>query len=275
MKKKVATIILNRNLPIVTNKLYEHLIKYDGKYTDVYIVEAGSDKNNLSKYCTWYADSKNIKKNGLRYCRGMNFGLFKLFKEKKYYDYEAFFLITNDTELRKTSTIYKLYNIIKKNSTIGIISPCSKNWGEKMLIKKNNYKFFWFIHNNAYLLNRKFIDKVINKKNNTYYNFLFDGSNFRGFGSEIELISKAYSNNYAAAITTSVWAEENETYLIDKSHLIKTDSYEDNLNKYVLEGLYWMKNKYGFNSKWQMYNYVKNFYDDFFKYNPEFLKYKL
>jgi hypothetical protein len=28
--KSIATVILNRNLPEVTNKLHEHLIKYDG-----------------------------------------------------------------------------------------------------------------------------------------------------------------------------------------------------------------------------------------------------
>lgn len=42
--KSVATIILNRNLPDVTDRLYDHLIKFDGDQTDIYIVEAGSDK---------------------------------------------------------------------------------------------------------------------------------------------------------------------------------------------------------------------------------------
>ena len=42
--KKVATIILNRNLPEVTDKLCEHIKFYDGELTDIYVVEAGSDK---------------------------------------------------------------------------------------------------------------------------------------------------------------------------------------------------------------------------------------
>ena len=58
--KTTATIILNRNLPNPTDKLYEHLIKYDGEETDVYVLEAGSEKNNLSQYCTWHADSDEI-----------------------------------------------------------------------------------------------------------------------------------------------------------------------------------------------------------------------
>ena len=50
--KKVATIILNRNLPDSTNLLYEHLENYDGEETDIFVVEAGSDNNNLSKSVT-------------------------------------------------------------------------------------------------------------------------------------------------------------------------------------------------------------------------------
>ena len=79
--KKVATIILNRNLPAVTERLYEHLEKYDGDLTDIYVVEAGSDAGKLSRYSTWHANSDEILRNGLRYGRGMNFGLTQLIKE--------------------------------------------------------------------------------------------------------------------------------------------------------------------------------------------------
>ena len=44
--KRVATIILNRNLPDVTNALYDHLQHYDAAMTDVFIVEAGG-----RRYC--------------------------------------------------------------------------------------------------------------------------------------------------------------------------------------------------------------------------------
>lgn len=54
--KEVASIIINRNLPEVTDKLYEHLIRYDGDITDVYVIESGSDEDKLSQYCTWWAN---------------------------------------------------------------------------------------------------------------------------------------------------------------------------------------------------------------------------
>ncbi len=54
--KRVATIVLNRNLPDVTDALCAHLNKYDGEHTDVFVVEAGSDKDRLSSHVTWHAD---------------------------------------------------------------------------------------------------------------------------------------------------------------------------------------------------------------------------
>ena len=43
--------------------------------------------------------------------------------------------------------------------------------------------------------------------------------------SESELIAKAYANDWAAAITSTVWAGENESYLINQADLIKTEVY--------------------------------------------------
>ena len=141
--KPVATIILNRNLPIITDKLYNHIKRYSGTETDIYIVEAGSDKKNLSKNYTWHANWKEVREKGLRYNRGMNFALSQLWQEKKYNNYEAFFLITNDTELEKKNSIKKLLNITRKYKKIGIVSPCSKKWEERKIFNNYKLKFFW------------------------------------------------------------------------------------------------------------------------------------
>ena len=61
-KKRVATIILNRNLPKVTDKLYSKLKRYNNKESDFFILESGSDKKNLSKNYTWWANDKMTKK---------------------------------------------------------------------------------------------------------------------------------------------------------------------------------------------------------------------
>lgn len=273
--KRVATLILNRNLPDVTDRLVEHLQEYDGALTDIYVVEAGSDKDRLSRYCTWHADWPEAFRNGLRYSRGMNFGLSQMWKEKTFFDYEAFLLLTNDTEFMDGQTLAPLMNILDHHNRVGILSPCSKRWGERFLFVNQNTKYFWFIHNNAYLLRRDFIKSICNEDQPDYMNFLFDGSNFRGYGTESELIAKAYANDWAAAITNTVWAEENESHLLNRADLIKTEGYQENLINYVKEGRRWMRNKYGFNSRWSMQQYVKAFYDRFFEFHPEYEPYRI
>jgi len=274
MIKEVATIILNRNLPKVTDKLYNHIKKYDGKDTDIFILESGSENNNLSKNYTWHAKSKSIKKKGLRFFRGMNYALKKLYLEKRFYKYKYFFLISNDTELEKKRTIKTLKSIAKKYKKIGMVVPCSKKWGEKKLLKKNKEKFVWYVDGNAFFLKNELISKLCNYEEN-YKKFFFDGDNFRGYGLTSEIIAKSYANDFATMITSRVFIEENESYLINKSNLIQTDDYHENIKLYYQEGQKWMKKKYGFNNKWQMQNYVKLFYDQFFLFNPDLKNLKI
>lgn len=273
MKKKICTIILNRNLPKVTDQLYLNL-KKNNINRDIFILEAGSDIEKLSKNFTWYANSKTIKKKGLRFARGMNYALVKLIKEKKFDNYDAFFFLTNDTVFKKYQVIDKLSKILFSEEKLAILSPCSEEWGEFKILKKQKTKFFWYILNNALMIKKEFIKEIMPSKCN-YLNALFDGTNFRGYGLESELISKAYSNNWAAAITSSVTAGENESYLKNSFNKIKTESYDKNIKLYLKEGKEWMKNKYGFSNKWAFQMYVKNFYDKFFLNNPEYNKYKI
>jgi hypothetical protein len=273
--KRVATIILNRNLADVTNRLYEHLAHHDVDSTDVFVVEAGSGVDNLSRYATWYADWPDALTHGLRFSRGMNYGLSQLWKEKKFDQYDAFFLLTNDTELQDRPTLNPLMSILDDHPHMGILSPCGQRWGERLLLEKQPTKYFWFIHNNALLLRREFIEVVLNKEQPDFMNFLFDGTNFRGYGSESELIAKAYANDWAAAITAEILVGENESYLLNQADLIKTERYEENLKLYLEEGQCWMRRKYGFNSRWSMQQYVKSFYDRFFDFHPEYKSYQI
>jgi len=273
--KPVATIVLNRNLPLVTDELCEHLERFDGHLTDIYVIEAGSDKSNLSRYTTWHADWTSAVTDGLRYCRGMNYGLSQLQRDGSLSRYKSILLLANDTELQAGPTIEPMLQVLDEHPRVGILSPCSRTWGEQTLLRIEKTKYFWFIHNVAYMLRREFIESVCNPEGDPLMDFLFDGDNFRGYGSEHELIAKAYANDYAAAITTAAYAEENESHLINGAEAIQTESYERNLQLYVDEGLAWMKRKYGFNSRWTMQQYVKSFYEKFFEFHPELVQFKI
>lgn len=273
--KRVATIILNRNLAEVTDRLYEHLAQNDGDLTDVFVVEAGSDASGKSKYATWHAGWPEAVSQGLRFNRGMNYGLSQLWKEGRFDAYDAFFLLTNDTELPQGSTLQPLMKVLDQHPRVGVLSPCGTRWGERLLLQNVKTKYFWFIHNNALLIRKAFMESVINHQSLDFMGFLFDGTNFRGYGSVNELIAKAYINDWAAAITTEVFVGEDESLLLNQAALIKTEKYEDNLKLYLEEGRVWMRNKYGFNSHWSMQQYVKNFYDRFFDFHPEYKAFQI
>ena len=81
--KETLTVILNRNLGLVTNRLVEKIFKYNKDYTDIYVLDAGSKQNKMSKYTNYSVRTKSAKKNGLRFNRGMNYALSKLYLEKQ------------------------------------------------------------------------------------------------------------------------------------------------------------------------------------------------
>lgn len=272
---RIAVIILNRNLPDVTDSLCQSLIADDLPSEDLYVIEAGSDDDNVSKFCTWHIRDEETKRIGLRYNRGMNQALINLYQARKWSIYDAFLLLTNDTEFTTKNPVEKLGGILSQHSSVAMLTPCSLRWGEKNFISDNNEKYFWSISTTALLLRREFIDAVSNKSALSNRSFLFDGTNFRGYLSDMELIAKAYINDWAVAVTTQVFAEENDSHLINISELIKTESYQENISLYLKEGIEWAQNKYGFQSKWDFVRYSKLYYDEFFRLNPHLLNFKL
>lgn len=273
--KKTATIILNRNLPDVTDRLYESIYRNNSNKTDIYVVEAGSDENNLSRHCTWWANWDDAMTHGLRVPRGVNYALLQLLNEKKFYKYDYFVMLTNDAEFEEKPVIDTMVEVMDEHPYVGILSPCSKQWGEASLLGHGNTKYFWYVLNVAYMMRREYIEAIMELENPTYLNLLYDGTNFRGYGLEMELVAKGYANDWATAITTKVWVNENEEHLQTKADLIKTETYEENLNLYLDEGRKWMRRKYGFNSRWTMQMYAKFFYDKFFEFYPELIQWKI
>ena len=49
-KKSIAVMILNRNLPKVTERLRSNIKKYNKSISDIYIIDSGSEKKGLKIY---------------------------------------------------------------------------------------------------------------------------------------------------------------------------------------------------------------------------------
>lgn len=273
--KKTATIILNRNMPIITDELYECLHRNNEEYSDIFVVESGSRQANLSKYCTWWANWEESMAHGLRYPRGFNFALLNLWNEGKFYNYDYFFLVSNDAVFKDEPVISQLVDEMVRHPRMGILAPCSEKWGERTMLGYNETKYFWYINQISWLIRREYIECIMETNDPTYMNFLYDGENFRGYTSEIELIIKGYANDWASGITTRVMCEENEELLKKHSAEMQTEEYEQYRRMLVEEGKIWMRRKYGFNSRWTLQLTAKLFYEKFFEFYPEFQQFRI
>jgi len=270
---KIATLILNRNLPDVSNRLVEHLKKYNGDISDYFVIESGSDEDKLSKYYKFWANWPEAREFGLHYCRGFNYGLIELDKERKY-DY--YFFVTGDSNFRNEPTIRILLDKMEQNPKFGIISPLSPHWGEiAFFSEKDDTKCVWLIPHVAWLFRRSYLDKIIEKNSPSYMNYFYDGTNFRGYDADTELMVKAYLNDFAVAITSKAQFYEDLDLTDKNADVMKTE--RKNIHKKLMfeEGLAWMKRKYGFNSKWEMRDWAKKVYNEFFERNPDYKKFKI
>ena len=273
--KRTATLILNRNLPHVTDALYENIAKTSGSDTDIYVIESGSASDGRSRYAAYAAGWEESIANGLRYPRGFNYGLSELHKEGKFAHYDFFFLVCNDAVMRTDGVVARLVALMDKHQNVGILSPCAEDWGERRLLQQSNIRYFWYVNHIAWLVRRDYVESIMERDEPNYMNFLYDGSNFRGYESDIELIAKGYANDWAAAITTDVILHENEALLKTEHQKMKTDAFHTNRQRVVEEGQRWLRRKYGFNSRWCMQLYAQFLYGKFFEYHPQLADFRI
>lgn len=262
--KKTAAIILNRNLPVETERLRDVLM-LEKDVVDVFIVESGSDPERLASGYNFYADWDEAMKNGLRYPAGMNYGLYMI-RNLRPGHYGSYLLLANDTIIITSQFVEKLREDLHSTPHCGLVSPCGEDWGERRLLGEGP-KGFWHIHNNCYMISESLIG-CLAKGSKGYQDYLFDSSNFRGFGTDSELIAKAYINDFMSIITPHALIREDESLLKERFSLIKTESLQENWELYVEEGRRWMRAKYGFTSHWDMNNYGISAYRQFFTCHP-------
>ena len=267
MTKPCATLVLNRNLPDVTDRLVEHLVKHNGDVTDVFVIESGSSNAGKSKYPGFAAEWPDAVENGLRFARGFNFGLLELEKQKKY---EHYFLVCQDSVFPAEATVPILLEEMARYPRLGIVSPASPDWGESSLIPAGEIRLFWFINLIGWMVRGTYLDAVKNAESGSHIDYFFDGTNFRGYDTDIELVAKAYANDFAAGITKRATFKEDKDLTDRMAATMKTDPQRVNRPAMYEEGQRWMRRKYGFNSRWSMVTYAKAFYNEFFDHHPDY-----
>ena len=272
--KNVCTLYLQRNLPDVTNAFGDHFLKWNDDISDFYVIESGSDKDNLSKFKdrTFYADWPDAVQNGLRFCRGFNYGLIEMQKLAK--NYEFIVLAFGDTELFDEPTIEILMEEMDRYPKMGIITPTSPRWGDDInkSFHDRDTVAHWLTPHVFWMFRTEYINQVAEQNNDfTFMNYFYDGNNFRGYDADTEMILKAYQNDWFFAVTRKASHNERHDLTVDNYKLMKTEPY--NVHKSLMwdEGMKWLKQKYGFDGKQQMRHLVMSHFVAFFQRNPELM----
>jgi hypothetical protein len=274
MRRRVAVIILSRNLPEGVDRLVDTFRRYDVEDTDIYVIEGGTDRDRLSEHHTTWANSDFEMKEGLRPARGFNLGIHELVRAGRLHTYDYLFLVRATVHL-DGPVVTRLLDQMEAHPRVGIISPCGQRWPEQELIGPDSLRYVWHINLYAWMLRREFVERIIDLQGTSSDTLLFDGSNFRSYGTDTELIVKGYINDYATALSTACMLSEDHELLKSRADLIRTDPYDVNARKVFEEGLQWMRRKYGFTTRLQFQEYAKLWYDRFFALYPALDEHRL
>jgi hypothetical protein len=274
MNKKCCTLILQRNLPHVTNEVGDFILENSGELTDFYVIESGSDDDKLSKFVdtTFHGNWPDARKNGLRPPRGFNYALCELDRLGLKYDY--YFMLQGDVDIKNKNTLEVLISEMEAYPKIGMISPMSKNWGNefKDMYSVKKTRPCTLIPHLAWLVSRELIDSISKDYKKDMYGYIYDGTNFRGYDTDTEILVKCYQNDMFPAITSKVYVEEKVNQTNENHEVMKTEKTKDHQKLFYEEGMVWLKKKYGFDGKIPMRKLLDKSCSDFFNNNPEIIK---
>jgi GT2 family glycosyltransferase len=118
-KNDLAIIIVNRDRPDLTDTLVESLNSLHTKNgKDLYIIEMGSQKEKLSKYCSYYYEDTEFKGKAYGHNQGLNYVL------ENHGRYRYYWFLMNDLVFGENpNPIDKMIEILESERQMGILSP--------------------------------------------------------------------------------------------------------------------------------------------------------
>lgn len=117
-EKRVAIILINRDRPDITDKVYEQLTSMgEGLKTEIFVVECGSKKSLRSKYAThWFRD---------RAYKGRYFGFNKgLEIARKAGEWDYYWFVVNDIYFPNSRVLNELIECMEEDERMALIGPC-------------------------------------------------------------------------------------------------------------------------------------------------------
>jgi GT2 family glycosyltransferase len=263
-REMIDIIILNRNLGEVCDALVAKLSAHlDLELDNMIVVDSGSEPELKSRHTSIGLDDERTRQHGLRFGRGMNLGLEYRRNLQKVNPWVL--LLPVDTEIIKWD-LHRFLGSISNHRNIAAIKPASKDSEYLRILGDDEFRYGWNFEEGAWLISSSFLD--FHFKNFPDSSF-FDESNFRGYLTSLELAFRAYINGFSVGITSSLVVFENETHLLERSDLIRTEPIGENQKLLLEEGLNWLHRKYQIQDAWDFAQLVRLTYDQFLKENPD------
>lgn len=262
-RKMIDVIILNRNLGEVCDALIVKLSAHlDLELDNIIVVDSGSDSELKSRHTSVGLDDEKTRQHGLRFGRGMNLGL--EYRRSLQTVNPWVLLLPVDTEIVAWD-LHKFLKSISSQQNIAAIKPASQDSEYLRILGNDDFRYGWNFEEGAWLISSNFLDFHLK---NFPDNSFFDESNFRGYLTSLELAFRAYINGFSVGITSSLIIFENDTHLLERSDLIRTEPIGENQKLLLEEGLNWLHRKYQIQDAWDFAQLVRLTFDQFMVENP-------
>jgi len=124
-KNDLAIIIVNRDRPDLTDNLVESFKSLETKNSnDIYVIEMGSQKDNLSKYCSYHYEDPQFRGKAFGHNQGLDFVL------KNHGRYRYYWFLMNDLIFKKNpNPVDTMIEIMENEPKMGILSPTEPEGG--------------------------------------------------------------------------------------------------------------------------------------------------
>lgn len=263
----IDVVILNRNLGDVCDALCLDVQRIMGPGSELVVVDCSTSPSLASKNRTIVVDSELALESGLRFGRGMNIGLNHLLKN----DISSpwILLLPVDAEIIHVD-LEALVEGLASIPELVAVKPLPDGSAYGGLLE--GMGLGWNFEEGPWLVRAEYVRDQMSLSERSEF---FDYSNFRGFLTSLELAFRAYANGKCVGISNHLVLRENETYIIEKADLMRTEPMEDNLKRFVEEGEVWLRTKYGIRDPWDFAQIVRLLFDQFLVEHPQLKRFAL
>lgn len=259
----IDVVVLNRNLGSVCDALCAEIDSRFGSESKLVVVDCSTSPALSSTRKTVVDESEMAIQSGLRFNRGMNKGIAHLLDEGS--DNPWILLLPVDTEIVHLDLEALLTDLSEAPQAVAV-KPLSERSVYSELLGQLSFGLGWNFEEGPWLLRSEFVKQQVAMSHDGAF---FDPSNFRGFLTGLEIGFRAYSNGKAVGISRNLVLRENETYLIEKSELMRTERVDEHMALYVSEGEAWLSSKYGIEDPWDFAQVVRLLFEQFMVENPQ------